>query len=158
MGGGSGHGGERGFSLVHPTDADLVCVNDVSCYFSLLEGGRPEDKLECEWGSCGTGRPGGAPPSDSAVPLPPPAVTFKLYDKDGNGLLDSSVRGQGWGGAPGTPAITPHPHPRHAVLQEVERIITQMMRVAQYLDWDVTELKPVSGPASLPTVCPPQTS
>ncbi|ELV12030.1 Diacylglycerol kinase alpha [Tupaia chinensis] len=101
---------QTGHCLDKTVTKDVICLSDVSCYFSLLEGGRPEDKLEFWYELFGY-----LSQTDSGSPMYP-TVTFKLYDTDRNGILDSS---------------------------EVDRIILQMMRMAEYLDWDVSELRPI---------------
>uniref|UniRef100_A0A8C0K0M6 Diacylglycerol kinase n=1 Tax=Canis lupus dingo TaxID=286419 RepID=A0A8C0K0M6_CANLU len=61
------------------SESPIVYLKDVVCYLSLLETGRPQDKLECKCSPC----------------------------------------------------------------QGMDRIVNQMLHIAQYLEWDPTELRPI---------------
>lgn len=65
------------------------------------------------------------------------SVMFHLYDKDGNGYLDSKVQIEC------SLKFFKYANVLKIDFQEIENIIEQMMRVAVYLDWDTVELKPV---------------
>ena len=41
-------GVSRADPVVDSIDTERVRLQDIVCYLSLLEGGRPEDKLQCE--------------------------------------------------------------------------------------------------------------
>ena len=90
-----------------------VPLKDVVCYLSLLEAGRPSDKLECKFSSIIFW-------DNNFFNLCNPTyiyvVMFRLYDTDGNGVLDTA---------------------------EMDAIVNQMMSVAEYIGWDVSELRPV---------------
>ena len=80
-----------------------VPFKDVVCYLSLLEAGRPEDKLECKtflhlilFGLIVTQKSVHFCDSSYIIIIGTiiflySAVVFRLYDTDSNGYLDSNV-------------------------------------------------------------------
>lgn len=61
--------------------ANVICLSDVYCYFTLLEGGRPEDKLECEFAVLKQEKEGGVEKGrgEESIPQPPFPHSFEIY-------------------------------------------------------------------------------
>ena len=102
-----------------------VPLKDVVCYLSLLEAGRPEDKLECKNYLMLCHAILKMIERRIVFIIRVILVMFRLYDTDGNGVLDKA---------------------------ETDAIVNQMMSVAEYLGWDVSELRPVSHPSCSSTL------
>ncbi len=66
-----------------------VSLKNVICYLSLLEAGRPEDKLECKIQKFKFFAREIFKTIFLFIPIM--AVMFRLYDSDGNGVLDTNV-------------------------------------------------------------------
>uniref|UniRef100_A0A672HPY2 Diacylglycerol kinase n=1 Tax=Salarias fasciatus TaxID=181472 RepID=A0A672HPY2_SALFA len=94
--------------------SQVVFLKDIVCYLSLLERGTPEDKLEFTIIHITTVSLHLTPPYSTSLHLTPPHPT--------------SLR---------LTVLSP------ASSQELDRIINQMMHVAEYLEWDSTELQPI---------------
>ena len=66
-------------NVVESEEGERVAFKEISAYLTLLEGGKPQDKLECKdtWLI-----------SSFSLVTTVIAVMFRMYDTDKNGFLD----------------------------------------------------------------------